>query len=87
MDWQVQIERKAQKKLDKIPNPYKDNIIKAIENLANKPLPHNCKKLKGVLDLWRVRVGPYRIVYQIHESKFIILIIRIGHRRDVYEGL
>jgi mRNA interferase RelE/StbE len=87
MDWQVQIERKAQKTLDKIPNPYKSNIIETINDLADQPRPHNCKKLKGFAGLWRVRVGSYRVVYQIHDDKYIILIVRIGHRSDVYEGL
>ncbi|HET6527244.1 MAG TPA: type II toxin-antitoxin system RelE/ParE family toxin [Balneolaceae bacterium] len=87
MDWQVQIERKAQKALKKIPNPYKANIIEAIDSLADKPRPHNCTKLKGASDLWRVRVNDYRIVYQIKDTKLLVLIVRIGHRRDVYEGL
>jgi mRNA-degrading endonuclease RelE of RelBE toxin-antitoxin system len=51
MDWQVQIERKAQKTLDKIPDPYKSNIIETIGNLANELRPHNCTKLKGISNL------------------------------------
>jgi mRNA interferase RelE/StbE len=87
MDWQVQIERKAQKALKKIPDPYKSNIIEAIDSLTNEPRPHNCTKLKGASNLWRVRVSSYRIVYQIHDEKLLVLVIRIGHRSDVYEGL
>lgn len=86
MDWQIQIERKAQKALKKISEPYKSKIIEKIEGLADEPRPHNCKKLKGVSGLWRVRVSDYRIVYQIIDEKLLILIVRIGHRKDIYEG-
>jgi mRNA interferase RelE/StbE len=87
MRWNVEIERKAQKALKKIPDPYKSNIIQAIEGLTNEARPSGCTKLKGASDLWRVRVNDYRIVYQIKDEQLLILIIRIGHRKDIYEGL
>ena len=87
MSWNVEIERKAQKALKKIPDPYKSNIIEAIEELTNEARPPGCTKLKGASDLWRVRVNDYRIVYQVKDEKLHILIIRIGHRKDIYEGL
>lgn len=87
MSWNVEIERKAQKALKKIPDPYKSNIIEAIEGLTNDARPPGCTKLKGASDLWRVRVNDYRIVYQIKDEQLLILVIRIGHRKDIYEGL
>jgi len=86
MDWEIKIERKAQKGLKKIPDPYHSKIVDAIDELANEPRPHNCKNLKGN-KFWRVRVGPYRIVYHIKEQQQLVLIIRIGHRSDVYRNL
>ncbi len=82
MDWQIQIERKAQKALKKVSEPYKSKIIEKIEGLVDEPRQHNCKKLKGVSGLWRVRVSDYRIVYQIKDEKLLILIVRIGHRKE-----
>ena len=73
--------------LKKIPNPYKSNLIEAIDNLAEKPRPEGYTKLKGHSILWRIRVNSYRIVYQIKNNKLKILIIQIGHRRDIYESL
>jgi len=87
MSWNIEIERKAQKALKKIPNPYKSNLIEAIDSLTKDPRPEGCKKLKGKSDLWRIRVNAYRIVYQIKGDQLRILIIRIGHRSDIYEGL
>ncbi|SMO43350.1 type II toxin-antitoxin system RelE family toxin [Gracilimonas mengyeensis] len=87
MRWEIQIERKAQKALKKISEPYKSNIIEAIDELAKNPRPSSCTKLKGVDNLWRIRISDYRVVYQIKDDRLLILIIRIGHRRDIYEGL
>ncbi|WP_234571928.1 type II toxin-antitoxin system RelE family toxin [Rhodohalobacter sp. 614A] len=87
MAWQVEIERKAQKALKKIPNPFKSNIIEAIDRLTEDVRPVGSKKLRGAEDLYRIRVNDYRIVYQIHDQKLVVLIVRIGHRKDIYEGL
>lgn len=59
MSWKIEIERKAQKALKKNPNPYKSNLIEAIDNLAEDPRPEGCTKLKGQSDLWRIRVNAY----------------------------
>jgi len=87
MDWQIEIERKALKKLKKIPDPYKSAITEAIDRLSSEPRPDGCTKLKGSSDLWRIRVNAYRIVYQVHNNRLLILVIRIDHRSDVYKGL
>lgn len=85
MGWRVRIERKAQKSLKKIPDPYRSNFIGAIDDLSSDPRPEGCVKLKGASDLWRVRVNDYRIVYQIVDHELVVLIVRIGHRRDIYK--
>lgn len=86
MAWQIEIDRKALKSLKKIPEPYKSAIIETLDRLSDDPRPEGCKKLKGANDLWRIRVNNYRIIYQVKESKFYILVIRIAHRSDVYRG-
>mgnify|MGYP001580816136 FL=1 len=55
-----------------------------MDALAATPRPKGVKKLTGTDDLYRIRVGDYRIVYQIHDDRLIVLVVRIGHRRDVY---
>ncbi|CAN5322395.1 type II toxin-antitoxin system RelE/ParE family toxin [soil metagenome] len=87
MKWQIKIERKAQKAIKKIPNPYQSNIIQAINELSKDPRPERCKKLKGVADIWRIRVSDYRIVYQIKDNQLKVVVIRIGHRSDIYDNL
>ena len=58
-----------------------------IDSLAENPRPQGVKKLSGEDDMHRIRVGDYRIIYQIREKSLVVLIVRIGHRSDVYRGL
>lgn len=62
-------------------------MIARIEGLATEPRPAGVKRLVGPNDLWRVRVGGFRIVYRIEERALLVLVVRIGHRREVYRGM
>ena len=62
----------------------KRRIAAAIDTLTVNPRPSGCTKLTGEENVWRVRVGDYRILYEIHEGRLIVLVIRIAHRREAY---
>ena len=83
MKYKLYIEKSAQKELSKIPHPDQNRIINAIRNLVEDPRPSGVKKLSG-RDAWRIRVGKYRVIYEIHDDKLIILVISIGQRKDIY---
>ncbi|MGO9120955.1 MAG: type II toxin-antitoxin system RelE family toxin [Desulfomonilaceae bacterium] len=83
MKYELLIETRAQKQLAKITQPYQDRIIAAIRGLAEQPKPAASKRLSGS-QTWRLRVGDYRVIYEIHEESLIIIVITIGHRREVY---
>ena len=55
--------------------------------LADDPRLRGCVKLAGASDLWRIRIGDYRVVYEIRDDSLIVLIIAVAHRREVYRGL
>ena len=57
----------------------------AIELLADQPRPSGAKKLVGGGGEWRVRAGDYRIVYEVHDDVLVVLVVAVGHRRDIYE--
>ncbi len=59
----------------------------AILALAENPRPSGCVRLSGQLHLWRIRVGDYRILYEIQDRQLIVLIVSVAHRREVYRGL
>ena len=67
-----------------MPNPTKDRVPLAIEHLADEPRPRGVEKLSGHINLYRIRVGQYRIIYQIDDSKRVIDIVRIRTRGAAY---
>lgn len=81
----ISIKPSALKELSKLPKAMVKKTEKAIDALAEEPRPVGVKKLKGAdEDLYRIRVGDYRIIYSIEDEIKIIDIIRIGHRKEIY---
>jgi mRNA interferase RelE/StbE len=83
LSYELFIERSAQKALSKIPDPYQERIIEAIKALGKEPRPPDCKKLSG-REAWRIRVGNYRVIYEIDDKINKVLIILVSHRREIY---
>jgi mRNA interferase RelE/StbE len=69
--------------LSKLEPVIRRRLARRIDRLARDPRA-GAVKLRGAEDMWRVRVGDYRILYQVQEDRLVILVIRIGHRREVY---
>jgi len=84
--YDIEIKRSAVKEINKIPRKYLQNILSKIDLLKNEPRPANSKKLSGK-ELYRIRFGQYRIVYQIMDTKLIVYIVKIGHRKNVYKQI
>lgn len=90
MRYEIQILRAADKFLDRLSKQQPadaEAIEDAVEGLADVPRPHGCKPLKGYSGVWRIRVGGYRVCYQVHDDNLLILVITISTRDDVYEAL
>lgn len=83
MKYEIEIERSALRALKKIPVSDRNKVIYAIERLASTPRPVGAKKLIG-RDGWRIRIGCYRIIYEIKDHIFHLLILDVGHRKDIY---
>ena len=83
--YEVTIKKSAVKELEKIPKTHLNRIITRIQNLADNPRPVGVQKLAN-FDLYRIRQGPYRIVYCIKDETVEIQIIKIGHRKDIYNS-
>ena len=75
----------AEKELKRLSRQLIARIISRLENLASSPRPPGCKKLKGGDREWRIRVGDYRAVYTIDDTKSLVEVTRIRHRSEVYE--
>ena len=81
---EVRIGRSATKELETLPDKIVQRIGSKIDALAEQPRPSGCKKLKGADDLWRIRVGDYRIIYAVNDMESVVEIRVIRHRGDAY---
>ena len=83
MTYTIEILRSAQKELSKIQTQDQKRIIENIRKLAENPRPSGCKKL-SVRPAWRIRIGAYRVVYEIYDEHLLVLVVTIGHRKEAY---
>ncbi len=82
--YRIRIERRALKALGALPKRQRTSIRKAVESLRENPRPPGVKKLLDEQQLYRIRVGNYRVVYQILDKDLLVLIVKIGDRKDIY---
>lgn len=82
--YQVEVDRAAAKLLRKLDPPVQARLVAAIAALGVDPRPEGCIALTGHPGLLRVRVGDYRIVYAVNDSVLLVLVVHLGHSRDVY---
>jgi mRNA interferase RelE/StbE len=87
MAYELYIERHAEKDLKKLPESLFSVIVENINNLSNNPHPPNSKKIKGSPSDWRIRIGNYRVLYEINNATKEIIIMRVKHRRDANRNL
>ena len=84
MRYEVKIIPSARKQLAGLPLRLRRRIDKRVAGLAADPRPRGCKKLVGYADRYRIRVGDYRILYEIRDEVLLVLVIKVGPRGDVY---
>jgi mRNA interferase RelE/StbE len=85
--YKIEIIRAAQKQIISFPIEAQKEIARAIDGLANTPRPSGCKKLRGT-DLWRLRIGRYRVVYLIDDEARLVTLVKVALRQeDTYQGL
>ena len=83
MKYEIKITRNVQKSLAKIEKKFRDRIVEKIYELQEDPYK-NAKKLTG-REAYRIRIGRYRVIYEIHDEELVVIVINIGHRRDIYK--
>lgn len=83
-DYSITFARSARKELESLSNSLIKRIFSRIESLADSPRPTGCKKLKGSEELWRIRVGDYRVVYSVDDKLRIVDVIAVRHRNQAY---
>lgn len=83
MTYRIEISRRAGKAVASLDKPFRRRVLAAIEALSSDPRPGGCRKLADQ-EAWRIRVGDYRVIYEIHDQVLLVLVVDIGHRREIY---
>ena len=81
--YKIEIKRSAAKEIKKLPQKYLKKVLVKISSLADNPRPDGCVKLSAD-EKYRIRVGNYRVLYEIRDMLLIVTIVKIAHRKDVY---
>ncbi len=84
MSYQIEFSRQADRQFRDLPSQIQQRLKSRIDSLVTMPRPHGSEKLSGTDQLYRVRVGDYRIVYAVEDDRLLVLVVKVGHRRDVY---
>ena len=82
--YEVFLERRAERDIKRLPAEVFDRIIPHLKALSNNPKPSGCRKITGSKSDWRIRIGDYRVIYEINEREKAVKVMRIRHRKDVY---
>lgn len=81
---EIRISRSAERQLGKLRRSDQARVARAMLALADDPYPKGARKLFGYHDVFRIRVGSYRILYSVSGTELIVVVLKVGHRRDVY---
>ncbi len=84
MSYRVIVKPSAERAVERLPLAVATRVVAAMTALADDPRPPGCKKMQGTPNLWRIRTGDYRIVYEIYDREIVIVVLKIAHRKDVY---
>jgi mRNA interferase RelE/StbE len=85
--YDVQLSRAAERSLAGLSKTDQGRIVARLRSLAENPRPSGVKKLEGAGDLYRIRSGDYRILYQIEDARLVVFVVDVGNRRDIYRSL
>jgi mRNA interferase RelE/StbE len=83
-EYRVVLAPAADRQLAKLPRQAREMVAAAIVTLASNPRPSGAVKLSGAVDLWRIRVRDYRVIYAIVSGELIVTVVKVGNRKDVY---
>lgn len=82
--YRIEWRKSTAKDLRKLPSEIVRRIVSAVESLGNEPRPTGCKKLSGSDFAYRLRVGDYRVIYEVFDDIILVEVVRVGHRKDIY---
>ena len=85
--YRVEVSATAERQIRKLPREDQLRVLRAIRPLASEPHPPGARRLRGYDDIFRIRVGTYRVFYRVEGRRPVIIILKVGHRREIYRSL
>lgn len=85
MTYRIEYTSAAARQVKKLPHPIRGRIMDAVDGLAEDARPPGARKLVGERTAWRIRVGDYRVIYDLVEQELTVTVVRASHRREVYD--
>jgi len=85
--YRIEVSATAEKQIRKLSREDQIRVLRAIRPLAVEPTPPGARKVRGYDDVFRIRVGTYRVLYRVQGRRLLIIILKIGHRREIYRSL
>jgi mRNA interferase RelE/StbE len=82
--YKIEVSRTAEQQLRKLDVEDRRRVVQALIGLGEDPHPPGSRKLSGYTDVFRIRVGVFRVIYSVEGRKLIVIILKLGHRKDVY---
>jgi mRNA interferase RelE/StbE len=84
MTYRIEFTRATEREISKLSEPIRGRVLDSISGLANNPRPTRAKKLTGRKNAWRIRIGDFRVIYEVVDSVLTVTVIRVANRREVY---
>lgn len=82
--YKIEISSSAEKQIKKLQKDDQVRVMRSILGLSHDPRPHGCRKMRGFENIYRIRVGTFRVIYSIEEKRIVIVILKVGHRKHIY---
>jgi mRNA interferase RelE/StbE len=82
--YRIEVSATAERQIRRLPRADQLRVIRVIQALATDPRPPGCRRLSGHDDVFRVRIGRYRVLYSIEDRRLVIIVLKVGDRKDVY---
>ena len=84
--YQIEWKKSALRELKRLDRQVVPRIVAAVESLSTQPLPAGVGRLQGSQRTYRIRVGSYRVIYELYESRLVVEVVRVRHKKDAYRG-
>ncbi len=82
--YRIEVSTTAEKQIRRLERDDQLRVLRVIRDLATTPRPRGCRKLRGYDDVFRLRVGTFRVLYSVEPDRILVIILKVGHRKDIY---